>query len=271
MQIESLKRALANKEAQSMQFNKTKEPKSPFGKPRVVTERTPPRPRRLSIENCGTMKTENTMNIEDRKGTPSVPTRSRRLSLEGPRYVKKDSLQIKVSDDVSKPLSFDAVSVQKYGDIQDAEAVTKPYGHFSNGGSMTMEVSRTKPPQSPTSTIYQKRVTKTGGITQIPTLQLPKTPEPPILARQSELSLPTDSQTPNLISSVNGKGSQIRRSLRTIGKLINGSEKRSDFFLFLFISSFLIVRNFGCQSISHAYYISYDGLLKRFHYMNIQM
>lgn len=231
-----------------MQFNKTKEPKSPYGKPRVVIERTPPRPRRLSIENCGTMKTENAMNIEDRKGTtPSVPTRSRRLSLEGPRYVKKDNLQIKVSDDVSKPLSFGAVSVQKYGHIQDAEAVTKPCGHFSNGGSMTMEVSHAKPPQSPTSTIYQKRVTKTGGVTQIPTLQLPKTPEPPILARnefqivmQSELSLPKDCQTPNLISSVNGKGSQIRRSLRTIGKLINGSEKRSDFFRLLFISSFLI-------------------------------
>jgi kinesin family protein C2/C3 len=263
LQIESLKKALANKEAQSIQFNKTKEPKSPYGKPRVVTERTPPRPRRLSIENCGTMKSENAMNIEDKKGTHSVPTRSRRLSLEGPRYIKKDNLQIKVSDDVSMPLSFDAMSVQKYGHTQDTEAVTKSYGHFSNGGSMTREVSHAKPPQSPTSTIYQKRVTKTGGITQIPTLQLPKTPEPPVMARnevqivmQSELSFPTDCQTPNLISSVNGKGSQIRRSLRTIGKLINGSEKRSDFFLLLFISYFpIIVSNFGCHNISHAYYI----------------
>ncbi|KAM3739007.1 hypothetical protein ACB098_09G173800 [Castanea mollissima] len=34
-------------------------------------------------------------------------------------------------------------------------------------------------------------------------------------------------QTPNLIGNANGKGSQISRSLRTIGKLINGSEKRN--------------------------------------------
>ncbi|XP_041024476.1 kinesin-like protein KIN-14L isoform X2 [Juglans microcarpa x Juglans regia] len=233
-QIESLKKALANKEAQSMQLNKTKELKSPCEKPRAVAERTPPRPRRLSIENCST-KTEKQMNIEDRKGTASVPTRSRRLSLEGP-YVKKDNLQIKVSDDGTKPLSSETVSAQKYRHIQDADAVTKLYGHFSNGGSLAMNVSHAKAPrQSPTSTNYQKRFLKTDGRTQIPTLQLPKTPEPTILTRneaqvvviQGELSLSKESQTPNLISSTNGKGSQIRRSLRTIGKLINGSEKRN--------------------------------------------
>lgn len=233
LQIESLKKALANKEAQSVQLNRIKEPRSPHEKLRAVTERTPVRPRRLSIENCSTMKAEKPVNIEDRKETPSVPTRSRRLSLEGPRYVKKDILQIKVSDYASNRLPFDAVSVQKRGHIQDAEALTKPCGNFSNGGSMMMEVSHAKAPRSPTSTSYQKRVIKTDGRTQISTFQLPKTPEPPILARnevpmlmQSERSLSTDSQTPNLISSMNSKGSQIRRSLRTIGKLINGSEKR---------------------------------------------
>ncbi|KAG6640944.1 hypothetical protein CIPAW_09G039400 [Carya illinoinensis] len=231
-QIESLKKALAKKEAQSMQLNKTKEPKSPCEKPRAVVERTPPRPRRLSIENIDT-KTEKQMNIEDRKETPSVPTRSRRLSLEGPRYAKKDNLQIKVSDDGAKPLSSETVSAQKYRHIQDADTVTKPYGHFSNGGSMAMDVSHPKAPRSPTGTNYQKRFLKTDGRTQIPTLQLPKTPEPSILTRNEVQvviqgpSLSKESQTPNLISSTNGKGSQIRRSLRTIGKLINGSEKRN--------------------------------------------
>ena len=215
-----------------MQFSKIKEPRSPTEKPKAVPERTPPRPRRLSIENCSATKTEKAMNNEDRKGTPSIPTRSRGLSSEGPKYAKKDNLLIKLSDDAIKPQPIDAVSIPKYGQIQDAEAVTRPFGHFSNGGSM-MEASHAKAPRSPTSTTYQKRVIRTDGRTQIPTLQLPKSPEPPIHARnevqnmmQSELTLSTDFQTPNLIGSANGKGSQIRRSLRTIGKLINVSEKR---------------------------------------------
>ncbi|KAL4607875.1 hypothetical protein ACB092_09G207000 [Castanea dentata] len=232
-QIESLKKALTRKETQNMQFSKIKEPRSPTEKPKAVPERTPPRPQRLSIENCSATKTEKAMNNEDRKGTPSIPTRSRRLSSEGPKYAKKDNLLIKLSDDAIKPQPFDAVSIPKYGQIQDAEAVTRPFGHFSNGGSM-MEASHAKAPRSPTSTTYQKRVIRTDGRTQIPTLQQPKSPEPPIRARnevqnmmQSELTLSTDFQTPNLIGSANGKGSQIRRSLRTIGKLINVSEKRN--------------------------------------------
>ena len=104
-------------------------------------DRTPPHPRRLSIENCSSTKTEKAMNMEDRKGTSSIPTRLRRLSLECPRYAKKDSLQIKLSDDASKPQPFDAVSIQKYGIIQDAEAVRRPYWHFSNGGSIMMGAS----------------------------------------------------------------------------------------------------------------------------------
>ncbi|KAJ6747510.1 hypothetical protein OIU74_029882 [Salix koriyanagi] len=44
---------------------------------------------------------------------------------------------------------------------------------------------------------------------------------------QSELGVSTDSQATNLVRSTHGKGSQIRKSLRTIGKLINGSDKRN--------------------------------------------
>ena len=114
-----------------MQFSKIKEPRSPTEKPKAVPERTPPRPRRLSIENCSATKTEKAMNNEDRKGTPSIPTRSRRLSSEGQKYAKKDNLLIKLSDDAIKPQPIDAVSIPKYGQIQDAEAVTRPFGHFS--------------------------------------------------------------------------------------------------------------------------------------------
>ena len=69
----------------------------------------------------------------------------------------------------------------------------------SNGGSITIEASHAKAPWSPTSTTYQKWVIRTDGGTQIPTLQLPKSPEPPICARnevqnmmQSELTFSTD-------------------------------------------------------------------------------
>nr|BAJ53207.1 JHL06B08.9 [Jatropha curcas] len=208
-QVENLKKALASKEAENMQFNKMKEPRSPREKSKAMTERTPPRMRRLSIENGSNMKSQ-TVNPIDRKGskTTSVPSRSRRLSLE--------------------------VTLQKYGQSQDPEAMSKMFGHAAIGSSM-LEVYRANGPRSsPPSSSHQKRTVKTDNRTQIPFPQLPTTPERQLPSRneveivmQNECALPTDSQTSNLISSTNGKGSQIRKSLRTIGKLINGSEKRN--------------------------------------------
>jgi kinesin family protein C2/C3 len=288
---------LASKEAKNVQFNKLKDPRSPCEIPKVMPERTPPRARRLSIENGSSRKSEKITNTEDRKAskTPSVPTRSKRLSLEGPKYDKKELFQAKGADDVSRPLRFDSVTLQKHGFIQDAEAVSKPFGHSASGSSSvevyrlnnsrsptslyqkrmiktdnsrtqipTLQLPTTPEPQvisrnaeavskplghsasgsstvevyrlntrSPTS-LYQKRMVKTDNSrTQIPTLQLPITPEPQVISRnevkilmQSELGVSTDSQAANLVRSTHGKGSQIRKSLRTIGKLINGSDKR---------------------------------------------
>ncbi|KAJ4706370.1 Kinesin-like protein [Melia azedarach] len=209
-QIESLKKALANKEAQ---------------KAIAMTDRTPPHTRRLSIENGSAVKTEKAINCQDKKGTktPSVPTRARRLSLEGPKYSIKENIQVNVSDGVSKPLQLGSATRQKYGQFQDAEAVSKPYGHFSSYDSSV------KAPKSPTNFSYQKRAVKADSKTVTSSLQLPKTPERQLFPRnevqilmQSELTLSTEPRT------TNGKGSQIRKSLRTIGKLINGSEKRNN-------------------------------------------
>ncbi|XVE95919.1 hypothetical protein REPUB_Repub02eG0176600 [Reevesia pubescens] len=178
-------------------------------------EKTPPR----------TMKSEKAMNLEDRRApkTPSVPTRARRLSLEGPRN-GKDQSQIKVSEDVNKSLYASAVSIQKYSQFQDAEAVTKQFGNLSNGSSM-MEIYHSKAPQSPTSSSFQKQALKMDCRTQIPRLQLPNTPEPQVLSGndiQNVMQSGTESRT------ANGKGSHIRKSLRTtIVKLISGSEKRN--------------------------------------------
>lgn len=213
--IENLKMALSNKEAQRALLNRTKEPQTP-------SEKTPLRLRRLSIENS--------MKPEDKSGTksPSFLPRSRRLSLEGSKSTtKKDTVQPKVTTDATKPQQFDSVShsVQKIRPLQDAEAASKLHGHFSN--------SSIKAPRSPTSIAYQKRAIKIDCGTQIHPLKLPQTPETQGFDRnnaykaiRTDTSAPTDFQTPNAISSTNSKGSQIRRSLRTIGKLINGPEKR---------------------------------------------
>ncbi|THF97237.1 hypothetical protein TEA_008147 [Camellia sinensis var. sinensis] len=215
-QIESLKKALANKEAQTVRPTKSKEPRSPLEKPpHARTERTPPRSQRLSIENSNKTEMKRAINSVDKRGpkSPSMPTRSQRLSLEGSRTVPKDPVQIKLSETVSNLLPSEAVLVQKYTQFQDPEAATKPYGHVSNGESM-IDIYRPRAPQSPT-------------------LQ-PKTPEPPKLVRNEvhimmhgESNFSTEPRTPGLTSNANGKGSHIRKSLRTIGKLINGSGKRN--------------------------------------------
>ncbi|KAJ8565082.1 hypothetical protein K7X08_001542 [Anisodus acutangulus] len=52
-EIETLKKALANKETLTPQINKPKEAaRTPFQKPKAIAERPTPRSRRLSIENC---------------------------------------------------------------------------------------------------------------------------------------------------------------------------------------------------------------------------
>ncbi|KAL6958869.1 hypothetical protein U1Q18_040216 [Sarracenia purpurea var. burkii] len=238
-QIEYLKKALANKEARTVQPSKPHEPRSPLERPQAMTARTPPRSQRSSIENCNMMKMEKkVLNSEEKSvpKTPSLPTRSRRLSLEGPRLVHKEHLQIKLSEgDVINPLPYEATSTQKYGQLQDPEAVSMPYEHASNGVSM-MDKNHQRTPRSPTSAGHKNRLVKTDGRTKIPPFQLPKTPEPPKVARndiqilmQGESNCSTELRSPGLnrlISGTNGKGSQIRKSLRTIGKLINGSDKR---------------------------------------------
>lgn len=205
----------------STNYDDRKAVKTPSAKPKQ-TERTPPprarrlsiengttipagvtppsRARRLSIENCTTMPAGVSMNHEDKKGakTPSTNTRSRRLSLEGPRNAQKDLKEMKSPEAITK--------------------TTKP------------EV-RSLQTRSPLSVSLKSPLIKvdTAKMKVVPS-QTIKTPEPQIKSRNEvQRPLPTDRilsseiQTP---CSTHGKGSQIRKSLRTIGKLINGSEKR---------------------------------------------
>ncbi|XP_029126779.1 kinesin-like protein KIN-14L isoform X2 [Cajanus cajan] len=220
-QVENLKIALANKEAQRAMFNRIKEPHTPLEKPTLVSEKTPLRPRRLSIENCSGAKTDKSVNREDRTGAKSPPLlpRSRRLSLEGSKTTKKDGLLPKVPDyTISKGLQYEPVSLQKYRPMQDTECVSKLNGQLSSGNSRSELQAKT--PRSPTSISYQRRSIKVNSGMQVYPLKLPQTPERPVMDGN-------DSHGTKVAGSTNGKGSQIRRSLRTIGKLINGPDKRS--------------------------------------------
>ncbi|XP_027174161.1 kinesin-like protein KIN-14L [Coffea eugenioides] len=326
-QIESLKKALAKKETYTPQRSKTKEAvKTP------LAERTPPRPRRLSIENCSSIKLEKE-NSDDRKGTktPFMQGRSRRLSLEGQRYAKKDPEQITFIDPLSKPLELNgadfqnptplqngaivkkplgntgigrsvqdidrpsvhksptkspirssmvkmdlqigglvktdtSTDLQEPAQLQDTEVLRKSEGHAGNGcsvmdinrpivpktptksafrspmvrtdtgiGSSVAEINSLNIPKSPTKSGLRTPMVKTSNRTRIPQLQQPKTPQPAAVTSRnesqkgikSEHSVPSELITPGLTNTAHGKGSQIRKSLRSIGKLINGSEKRN--------------------------------------------
>ncbi|XP_019444059.1 PREDICTED: kinesin-like protein KIN-14L [Lupinus angustifolius] len=225
-QLENLKIALANQEAQNAMFNRTKEPYT-------LSENTQFRHRRRSsIENCSSPKIDKSVNPEDKSGTDSSSSipRSRRLSLEGPKSIKKDTVQTKVAADVSKTLRYESVSLQRHISLQDPESVSKSYGHFSNGNSRSELLANA--PSSPTSITYQKRLIKIDSEVQIHPIKLPQTPE---LGRKDAdratfndlAAFCNDSQKTKVTSSTNGKESHIRRSLRTIGKLIIGTDKRS--------------------------------------------
>lgn len=92
------------------------------------------------------------------------------------------------------------------------------------------EISNVNAP-SPNMATSQSRLMKTEGRSRIP--QLTRTPEPSIFMRKevqvamenNEVGFIKKSQQLNS-SSINRKGSQIRKSLQTIGKIIHGPERR---------------------------------------------
>ncbi|CAN0907821.1 Kinesin-like protein KIN-14L [Linum grandiflorum] len=211
-QVENLKRALANKQSQEKQIQKVNsEARSPLGKLKATNDKTPPRPRRLSIENSNSKLIKTT-------GTPSLPVRSRRLSLEAPVYHKREQIQTKVAvaaneEIIRKPLPFESTMMtpRKYNQSQDVEATSKP--SFGYSTSSTVKTYQHNPPRSPIRSSYQ--TVRIDSRTQVPTT------EHQVLSRNAV-------QTEAPISATsNGKGSQIRKSLRHIGKLINGSDKRN--------------------------------------------
>ncbi|CAI9099881.1 OLC1v1036765C1 [Oldenlandia corymbosa var. corymbosa] len=216
-QIESLKKTLADRDAYTPQRNKSKDAaRSP------ITEKKVPK-------------------------TPPPQRGSRRLSLEGPRLTKTNPEQIKIVEPVQPQGPF----VQNTANFEDAESLTSTsHGTIDNGDfaadlnlsnvprSPTRAALRspTKPPlKSPTKPALRSPMAKVENRTRIPRLQQTMTPDPTSASKavgqkgiKTAQGVPSELLIPGLTNTTsNGKGSHIRKSLRTIGKLINGSEKRN--------------------------------------------
>ncbi|CAI9761164.1 unnamed protein product [Fraxinus pennsylvanica] len=176
-QIENLKKALANKQIGTPLVNNSKEPaRTPCKKPKQMTEQTPVRPRRSSIENASNLPLE-TKNYNDTRGskTPSVKTRSRRSSLGGQSYVNKDFEQIKLSEVVSKPLSREVTCLQNHSQTEE---------HKYNSGSL-MDSSH----HSPTSSAFKGHVVKVNTAMSAPSFQNPITPKPEVVRKPEKLGV----------------------------------------------------------------------------------
>ncbi|KAL9262379.1 Kinesin-like protein [Drosera capensis] len=198
-------RMMKVEKVRSVEPGRLKEQKSSSSSGQVktgTTERTPPRPRRLSIENQCAMrsdKTANTNSRRDNKTTSSTSTkhtgesgsaRARRLSLEGPKSTKMKCFEIDMSEDMCK--------------LSDPNSDLCSPGHsFTCLGQ-------------PTLADYES---------EAPLFQLQFTTEPIILsgpgfefAMDGEFNITNDFQTSEAVRSGHGKRSQIKKSVRTLGK-----------------------------------------------------
>lgn len=202
--------------------------KTPSEKPEQLTERRtpPPRSRRLSIENGTAMPSAaRSLNHEDKRAVKTPPARSsnRRSSLEGSRNLQKEPGQIKLLEAVTPEVRCP----QNHSQHKDARSPTKLFQLKENDGSLLNQSIQRPPPRSPTSGALRSSVVRidTATMKAPASFQIPTTPKP-----NTGNTMPTNDS--NILSEVytpcstQAKGSQTRKSLRSIGKLIKGSDKR---------------------------------------------
>ncbi|KAL8172151.1 hypothetical protein V2J09_023955 [Rumex salicifolius] len=120
LQIENLKKALINKEAQSV--HSIRRPTSPYEKPKATCDKTPQprRSRRLSIENQSATKFQTTPNtVGNKSRDPKSPTqrgvrRSRRLSIENTvKGVKPVNMEPDKNKERKSPYKHSAMKSEK--------------------------------------------------------------------------------------------------------------------------------------------------------------
>ncbi|XP_051148682.1 kinesin-like protein KIN-14L isoform X2 [Andrographis paniculata] len=208
-QLESLKKAFTNQEWTSpMRRSKEGARTPPCQKPKQMADhRTPLPSRRMSIENSLTTpsaRSTNGVNKRAVKTPPATTYSSRRSSLEGPRNnMQKDSCQIKLLDAVTPEARLDGKSIVKTSRTKETNA----------------PLLSQRSPRSPTSAAVQTSVVRIDTATikkSLPSFQTPMT-------QRDSIIIPQQLQTP---STVQSKVSHTRKSLRNIGKLIKGSDKR---------------------------------------------
>ncbi|PHT60909.1 hypothetical protein T459_35238 [Capsicum annuum] len=214
-EIETLKKALANKEALTPQTNKPKEAsRTPFQKPKATAE--------LQEGYDVTKLYDQAGNDSFMKTPPSPPFAFR--SQDTPQTPASG---LKYQQPPRSPTSG-------FKSQQPPRSPTSGFKSQQAPQSPTSALKSCNAPRSPTSAAIKSQVVKTTyNRTRISSLQLPKTPEPLITSisenkagMQSNRTILSEFQNP-LTSSTHGKGSQIRRLLRTIGKLINGSDRKN--------------------------------------------
>ncbi|CAA0812766.1 P-loop nucleoside triphosphate hydrolases superfamily protein with CH (Calponin Homology) domain [Striga hermonthica] len=189
-EIENLKKALADRDIVTPPTKRFKE-----------AAKTPPKSRRLSIEKVTPPKSTRRLSIEYGAKTPSVfpPRPNRRLSIESGGPEQETSRPAKAR---SRRLSLEGPNL---------EGLQKNPCHLGHRGARS--------PLSPLSSSVIKTPVK-----KVDTARMKiSTPEPQ-LKPGNGCNISSEMQTPCL---THKKGSQLKKSLRTIGKLINGSEKRN--------------------------------------------
>lgn len=203
-------RRLSTGTSNMVKLGKAQEPKGPnyvFEKAYAISKRIPHHSRRLSSDSGQYAKTAY---LENQKvaTTPSVINQTRRLTLEGQRYVNKDS-----------------VISERSGLPQASLSASKPKVITSKGG-FRPEVSLQMAPNSPSHPVSDSQVVKLEKERKVPAFAEPRRTPEAVYAQNQLMIESLESQTDSMKATVTGKTSQIRKSFRAIGKLINGSEKR---------------------------------------------
>ncbi|PHT80601.1 Kinesin-4 [Capsicum annuum] len=271
-EIETLKKALANKEALTPQTNKPKEvSRTPFQKPKATAElqegyevtklydqagndsfmKTPPSPP-FAFRSQDTRQTPSsgfkyqqaprspTSGFKSQQPPRSPTSRTKSQQPQSRQPPRRPTSGFKSQQHPRSPTSgFKSKQAPRsptstYKSQQLPRNPTSGFKSQQAPRSPTSALKSCNAPRSPTSAAIKSQVVKTtDNRTRIPSLQLPKTPEPLITSisenkagMQSNRTISSAFQKP-LTSSTHGMGSQIRRSLRTIGKLINGSDRKN--------------------------------------------
>ncbi|KAG1371096.1 Kinesin-like protein KIN-14A [Cocos nucifera] len=257
-QIDGLKNALAIKEGEkSISSQKMKENNPNLDRLKQFTERTPPRPRRLSTGNPTVLKNGTVNNLDERKvlkspisrlklPTDYAPIYNRRMSSEGSKVEKKQqelktaASHIYSKFSAGKPLKENILCAQVA--IQDCAVAKASMDNKNCCNIIATEAFHQCSPGTCNSACSQ--LPKVENRSRIHLHQ--KTSDPAakldeIVTTPDETSFVTKSQSRSSTinasskgshsrsSTINAssKGSHIRKSLQSIGKYIHGSERRN--------------------------------------------